>query len=452
MADREKLITETELFDFSDVKFADDEPLETATEAKEEQRRQGAPWKVLIVDDEEDVHTATRLALRRVDFQDRPLELLHARSAADARRLLEHHADIAMILLDVIMESDDAGLELVKYIRRDLANPLVRIILRTGQAAKVPEREVITTYDINDYKTKTELTADKLYTAVIAALRGYRAMEELDAHKRFLEEKVRLRTRELRVALDKTFKGGIKILIDVLSVVSPEAFMRSRRLAKLARRIGAKVTGETLWQLEVAALLSQVGCVAVPYPVLKKVYAGGRLSEKERQIYDTYASTGKELIANIPNLRTVAELIGGQTTSFPPVTEKRSPHFLPKLLKALNELDLQVERGQSEASALRHISHQPDYANDAPILDLLHAIIELGDEKQKSYTVRMVSVEQLPTACILLEDVTSQGVRLIARGTVMSDVFKTRLRNWKKYRGDIDEPIKIAIGTGGGGE
>ena len=104
------------------------------------------PWKVLIVDDEPEVHAVTRLVLGGFRFEGIRLDFLSAHSAAEARSLLRRHPDIAVLLLDVVMESEQAGLELVRDVREELANPFVRIVLRTGQAGQAPEHEVIAAY------------------------------------------------------------------------------------------------------------------------------------------------------------------------------------------------------------------------------------------------------------------------------------------------------------------
>jgi CheY-like chemotaxis protein len=138
------------------------------------------PWRVLVVDDDADVHAVTRLALRNVSFKGRALELLSASSAAEGFRLLQGSADIALVLLDVVMESDDAGLVLVRRIREELHNHTVRVVLRTGQPGQAPEQRLIVDYDISDYKAKTELTTERLFTAVISALRAYETLTLLE--------------------------------------------------------------------------------------------------------------------------------------------------------------------------------------------------------------------------------------------------------------------------------
>ncbi|QBI01781.1 EAL domain-containing response regulator [Pseudoduganella albidiflava] len=143
-------------------------------------------WRVMIVDDDADVHSTTTFALGNLDMGGRPLEFVHAYSAAEARELLARERDIAVILLDVVMEQEHAGLHLVRHIRETLKLADVRIILRTGQPGYAPEIDAIRDFDINDYKTKSELTRIKLYTTVTAAIRSYEQIRRLDDHRRGL--------------------------------------------------------------------------------------------------------------------------------------------------------------------------------------------------------------------------------------------------------------------------
>ncbi|WP_194271215.1 bifunctional diguanylate cyclase/phosphodiesterase [Zoogloea sp. 1C4] len=144
-------------------------------------------WKVLVVDDDAEVHQATEFALQGAVFCGRSLELLHAYSAAEARETLGRVGDVAVILLDVVMERHDAGLDLVRVIREELRLSDVRIILRTGQPGYAPELSVIREYDINDYRTKAELTHTRLVTTLTAAIRSYEQLCELHASRKGLE-------------------------------------------------------------------------------------------------------------------------------------------------------------------------------------------------------------------------------------------------------------------------
>lgn len=136
--------------------------------------------KLLIVDDDHDVHSVTELLLRDLTFDGYRLQLLHAYNSAEAFIILQNDADIAILLLDVVMESDDAGLRLVKRVRETLHRKKLRIILRTGQPGYAPELETISNFDINDYKTKTELTRERLFTCLMAAARSYLQLAQLE--------------------------------------------------------------------------------------------------------------------------------------------------------------------------------------------------------------------------------------------------------------------------------
>ncbi|WP_028455625.1 response regulator [Chitinilyticum litopenaei] len=145
------------------------------------------PWNVLVVDDEPDIHHVTRLALTNISFLGRPLNILSCYSGREAIAILKERHDIALMLLDVVMETEDAGLKVARIIREELHNHCIRIILRTGQPGVAPERHVIESYDINDYKAKTELTRDKLYTAVLGTLRSYNDIMTIEHQRRILE-------------------------------------------------------------------------------------------------------------------------------------------------------------------------------------------------------------------------------------------------------------------------
>ncbi len=158
---------------------------------------QHAYWTVLIVDDDAEIHQVTLLALRDFNFQNHKLKFISAYSATEAKTILAQPNDIALVLLDVVMETDDAGLTLVHYIRDTLQNHLVRIVLRTGQPGQAPEQRIVQDYDINDYRAKTELTVQRLTTTVLSALRAYVAINQLAQLNETLEAKVAARTAEL---------------------------------------------------------------------------------------------------------------------------------------------------------------------------------------------------------------------------------------------------------------
>ncbi|MCK5807961.1 EAL domain-containing protein [bacterium] len=148
--------------------------------AKESQNQINKPlFKVLIVDDDEAMHAITVSALKSMVFKDYTLDVLHAYSGKEAKDILGKQSDIAMALVDVVMETPNAGLDLIEYIRTVLKNDLIRLIIRTGQPNEAPQMSVIDKYDINGYKEKAELTLEKLYTVFRTSIKQYEQLLEL---------------------------------------------------------------------------------------------------------------------------------------------------------------------------------------------------------------------------------------------------------------------------------
>ncbi|HEY9623516.1 MAG TPA: MarR family transcriptional regulator [Crinalium sp.] len=167
-----------------DLIFAE-ELAETDTQSPPEQT-----WKILIVDDDPEVHNVTKLALSDFSFEGRSLSFISAYSAQEAKRLIQQHPDTAILFLDVVMETESAGLDVINYVREELKNYIVRIVLRTGQPGCAPEDQVAVNYGIDDYKTKTELTSQKLSITVITALRAFSTLTGLAETSRNLELEV----------------------------------------------------------------------------------------------------------------------------------------------------------------------------------------------------------------------------------------------------------------------
>jgi len=160
----------------------------------------GKSWKIMLVDDDPHSHRMIKLFLKNLDFCEKPLEFVSAYSGAEAISLIQAHPDTAVILLDVVMEELDSGLQVADYIRNDAGNKLMRIVMLTGQANKEKEQEVIFKYDINDYKIKTEFSRQKLVTTILASLRSYRDLITIEAHRNELVElstRLAARTAEL---------------------------------------------------------------------------------------------------------------------------------------------------------------------------------------------------------------------------------------------------------------
>ncbi len=186
---------------------------------------QAEPWNILVVDDDPEVFAVSSMILSHINFMGRDVRLLKAESAAQAKQVMAEHDDIAVVLLDVVMETDDAGLMLVKYIREDVKNYTIRIILRTGQPGQAPEEKVIVDYDINDYKSKSELTAQKLFTTVVAALRSYKHIKALEANRIGLERVINSSDGLFRMHSMREFSSGVLSQLSAYLGHEPEGIL-----------------------------------------------------------------------------------------------------------------------------------------------------------------------------------------------------------------------------------
>ncbi len=167
-------------------------------------------WRVLIVDDEPEIHKVTTMALSGIIIAEKRLEFLHAHSAKEAEEILTKQPGIAVILLDVVMESDDAGLKLVKTIRNQLKMQDIRIILRTGQPGYAPEEQVVIDYEINDYIMKTDMTRSKLLTSICAAIRAFQQLRVISDAKDFLQ---RLTIMNSSLISQKSYDAFVRCLV-----------------------------------------------------------------------------------------------------------------------------------------------------------------------------------------------------------------------------------------------
>lgn len=246
-----------------------------------------ATYKVLIVDDEVDVHTATKMALGSFRFENRKLEFLSAYSGQEARDLLKAHKDIAIILLDVVMETDDAGLRVAKYLRNILGNRYSRVILRTGQPGMAPETSVIREYDIDGYRNKAELRKADLEAVFYTSLRAYRDVLALQHYRNSLEVVINAITRTSQISdlfkfantvLDQ-LKNVTQAVDSELLIHTPEALaishlddqphymMAERNNIQLLEQHQQPKLPEEMLALHANALYEKKGRILYPYYV-----------------------------------------------------------------------------------------------------------------------------------------------------------------------------------------
>lgn len=239
-------------------------------------------WKVLIVDDEEDVHDVTTMALRRVVFEDKQLKLFHAYSASEAIQILIEEVDIAIGLIDVVMENDTSGLDLVKTIRSQMGNEAIRLILRTGNPGFAPEDSVILAYDINDYRVKTELTAQSLKTMIITALRSYKGIVTITCLNR---------------EIDDTQKELLFTLGEIAESRSYDINHHVERVGHITALLALKLgfDSEEAKLLKLAASMHDIGKIAIDDRILNKP---GKLTKEEFEVIKKHSFFGREILKN----------------------------------------------------------------------------------------------------------------------------------------------------------
>ncbi|MRV72900.1 DUF3369 domain-containing protein [Duganella sp. FT92W] len=246
-----------------------------------------APWKVLLVDDEPDIHDVTKLTLTRFRLDGRALTFLHAYSGAEAKEVLAREKDIALVFLDVVMEQEDSGLEVARWMRQELNNQFTRIVLRTGQPGQAPEERVIVNYDINDYKEKTELDRTKLFTTTFAALRAYRDIMKV--------EEARIAQANYREGLERVIAASAHIfqqrnLKDFANGLLQQvvALLRLENSMLLRLRAATAISGENAY--EVLAQIGDEGNSILTPELLAQLDAAqsNRISKLEGDTYVGY--------------------------------------------------------------------------------------------------------------------------------------------------------------------
>ena len=250
------------------------------------------PWRVLVVDDDPDILALTRISLSDFHFDGRSLEIVQAASAAQARQVLAEGEGFAAALIDVVMETPDAGLQLVEHIRTVLRDGSIRLIIRTGQPGSAPERTVIDQYDIDDYKEKTELTAWKLYTTVRTALKSYRDLKSIE---------------ESRDMLAAARRHAIDMLAVASEYKDQETGNHIQRIAHYTRAI-AETLGLPTEECETiaeASILHDLGKISIPDAILQKP---GRLTGEEFAIISTHCAMGARILGDAPGFELARQI------------------------------------------------------------------------------------------------------------------------------------------------
>ena len=257
-------------------------------------------------------------------------------------------------------------------------------------------------------------------------------------------ERYRLVTSEKEI-LEQTLKGSIKLLANILSIMSPKVFKQATNLRRTAQKIAERLMSNNVWEIELAALFSQIGCVTIPAEILNKVYSGQLLTQGETEIYFSHANAGGNLLRNIPRLEGIANAIAYQFKQFDgggyPRDEKKGKTIplMARIIKVVIDYEALLSHGQSPAQALVEMRSKPDWY-DKSILAALDAEIS---SVQTGFVVKALKAEEITIGMVLADDIKdSVGAILIPKGFEITDVLQMRLIIFSRL-GRVVEPIKV---------
>lgn len=364
--------------------------------------------KILCVDDDPNVLSGYQRGLRRYQIE-------IAIGAEDAIEAVANHGPYAVVVSDMRMPRMN-GIELLARIR-EISPDTVRMML-TGNSDQRTALDAVNEGHIFRFMTKP-CPCEDLAKALDAGLAQYRLI---------------VAEREL---LAKTLSGSVKMLTDILSLVSPAAFGRSSRVRSVARQIAQELGEPDLWMIEIAAMLSQVGCVAIPEETLNRFHRGEDLSSSEAEEVAVHPLIGRDLLKNIPRLEGVAEIVAYQEKRYDGGGSPRdglSGKAIPaggRILKAALDFDMLTSRGALAELAIAELRHRKTWY-DPEVLSALQKVVNVTTAP----IIREMKVHQLKDGMILAMDVTTpQGTLLCGKGQEVTRALHLRLKNWVRNIG-----------------
>lgn len=374
--------------------------------------------KILFVDDDANILQAYRRHVRR------EFSIETALGGEQGLAAIKNGRQFAVVVSDMCMPGMD-GIQFLSKVK-EIVPDTVRMML-TGHADQKTAIEAVNEGNIFRFLTKPCAPAD-LSKAVLAGVKQYRLV---NAEKELLE---------------KTLRGSVNILTEMLSLVNPIAFGRAVRIKRYVLQMAGWLRLSNIWQFELAAMLSQLGCVTLSEETLKKLYSGQELTLVENQAFRAHPSVGRKLLENIPRLESVARMIANQQQpmvsfgSSDRTKEKDAIGLGAQMLKIALDFDDGLNRGMSVKSVLAEMRNRPDEYNQRLLAALNEIEIEDPDRIVKSVFVR-----ELTTSMIIDEDVRGNGgVMLVARGQEVSEFVVQFLRNYTRGVG-VEEPFRVIL-------
>jgi len=367
--------------------------------------------RILCVDDDRNVLEGLRLHLEgsyAVEF---------AIGGKEALEKLASSEPFAVVISDMRMPGMD-GVTFLARVHEDFSDS-VRILL-TGQADLKVAAAAVNQGKIFHFLTKP-CPPDRLLAAVRQAVEHYQLV---------ISE---------RVLLDQTLRGAIQVLTDVLALTHPVAFGRAMRIRRMAAEMSTALNIPNDWQVDVAAMLSQIGCLSLDPETVERLHHGSALSPEERQQVNEVPLVAARLLGNIPRLETVRAILGGaweeRRTNVSEAVRTGS-----QLLRIASDYDVLEAQGLPLDSALsimrsREGRYQPD---------ILDAFAEIRGSTVRTQEIREISLRSIKPGMILLEDLFINGKTLLAaRGYEVTQRFVERAQNWR--RGAVNEPIRVIV-------
>ncbi len=374
--------------------------------------------RVLFVDDEPNVLDAIQRTLRK------QVELRTATSGADALRLLKEEGPFALVISDMRMPSMSGAQFLAKV--REISPDTVRMIL-SGQADLPATIAAVNEGHIYRFLSKP-CPLDQLMAAVTDGLKQYRLI-----------------TAE-KVLLEQTLGGSIKMLIDILAMVSPTASGRATRLQRYSVELRKALGLADRWEWDLAVLVSQIGCVALPKDILLKVESLQALTDEEKRLYESHPEVASNLLGAIPRLEDVAAIV---TAQFASVSFSGKPIDIPHwdvrttgqlLLRSAIEFDRLITGGATHDQAVDALVVSK-LALPQPVISALRSLTV----QDAALIARQVRLKDMVPGMVLDEDLLSlKGIRLVPAGQEITSTLLTRLNSINTGVG-VAQPIRVRV-------
>ncbi len=374
--------------------------------------------KILIVDDESDILETFKRTLRKQFNVDTAI------GAQEGLKLVSSNGPYAVIVSDLRMPIID-GVQFLSKVK-SMAPDTVRIMI-TGNADLQTAIDAVNKGNVFRFLTKPCEPA--LFITVLKSAIG--------------QYNLVLAERDL---LEKTLSRSVKTLVDILSMVNPVAFGRSRRLQRYTRHIANQLKLPNIWQYELAALLSQLGCILIPSDIITKFYAGQSLTHHEKKLIESHPKAGSDLLINIPRLEPIARMIEKQNQPFKyfiPQTELGELDNIrlgAQILKVAIEFDKMISQGVSVQKAVEKLVMRTEECNPNIAKILLN--IKIVSVKQ---IIKIVKIEELKVNMIIDENVyTKKGALLVSKEQEITSPLLKQLRYYQR-NGFIEDKIHVIV-------